>query len=427
MLSPNIKPSRLRLIGFSALALACSLTAWACGDNDNTTTAAPCDTVYAGLCDDQCSADFNCPDGLHCNDGFCFAECTPGGNECAPPSLCDAKGRCQGGGSDGGGGGGMFNPQGSGGASTSSGGNGGAGGDCGSVDVSFEPQTPTVVLLIDQSGSMSQGFGGQSRWNVVYDALMNPNNGVVKSLEGKVRFALALYTWASGSCPALVEVTPPALNNHSNIDAVYSQQLPLANTPTGDSIAAITPGLVAFNEPGPKLIILATDGDPDRCGAPDGHDNISKQLVVDKVTDAYNQNIETVIIAVGDQVSAHHQQDVANAGKGLPAPPNYPCTNPAMCAPTYEPTTKQALINAFTDIINGQRTCVFNLDGQVIPGKECEGTVTINGQEITCNGADGWKLNGVSEIEFVGAACDTIMNDANVMIAASFPCGSIVP
>jgi hypothetical protein len=305
----------------------------------------------------------------------------------------------------------------------------GTGGACGAVNVEFEPQIPTVLLLIDQSGSMTTTFNGQQRWDVVYDVLMDPAGGVVKSLEGVVRFGLALYSYGSGPvCPELVEVTPPALDNHATIDGVYAAEAPYSNTPTGDSITAVTPGMVAFAEPGPKVIVLATDGDPDRCEDPNGHDQISKDEATSAAQAAFMQGIETVIIAVGDEVAKVHQQDMANAGKGLVVPAPDPCdqvADPMNCAKTYEPATKQEMIDAFNEIILGTRTCIFTLDGAVIPGKECLGMVTVNMQSIGCNDPDGWKLNSPTEIEFVGAACDTIMNDPNVDIQASFPCDAV--
>ncbi len=274
---------------------------------------------------------------------------------------------------------------------------------------------------------MVEPFGNDTRWNVVYDALMDPVAGVLKPLEAKVRFGMVLYTYDLGpTCPNLVQVTPPALDNHAAIDAVYSQEAPINNTPTGDSIAAVWPELAAFTEPGPKLILLATDGDPDRCEDPDGHDDISKAEVITAVTAAHAAGIETVIVAVGDQVSDLHQQDVANAGAGLPVPAAVPCDDPAVCAPTYEPADKQALIDALNDIIEGKRTCVFTLNGSVIPGKECSGTVTLNGMLLPCGDPNGWQLNSPTEIEFLGTACDTILNDPAVQIEASFPCDAVV-
>ena len=423
-------PSRRRFALAAALLSASILAAASCGDANNGSTlpssTSPCEGELKGLCGGSCTADDDCASGTYCAaDGTCYADCTPDGGQCASGQTCSDRGRCQAGG-DGGG----FSLTGSGGGNGGSG-NSGQGGNCGELELDFEPQIPTVVLLIDQSGSMTQNFNGQQRWDVVYDALMDPATGVVKALENQARFGLALYTYTSGpTCPELVEFKPPALMSHAAIDMIYANEVPEANTPTGDSLAAITPELVAFNEPGPKIIILATDGDPDRCEDPDGHDQVSMDEATDAAMNAFSQGIQTFIIAVGDQVSEQHQQDMANAGQGLvvPAPSANcdPVMSPNTCARRYNPQNKQELIDDMTDIILGQRTCVFTLDGAVIPGKECDGEVQINGVVIPCNDPDGWQLNSSSEIEFVGAACDTIMNEPQVDITASFPCDSIV-
>lgn len=390
----------------------------------------PCSTAYQGLCGGTCDSDADCGAGIYCgSEGVCTADCASS-VPCEDGFVCSNKGRCEPGGTGGTGGTGSSTLAGptTGGAGPSNGGSG-TGGNCGNVAIEFAPQIPTVVLLIDQSGSMTENFQGEDRWDVVYDVLMDPAAGVVKSLESTVRFGLALYSWGgSGMCPEIVEVTPPALNNHATIDAVYAAADPYNNTPTGESVTAITPGLVAFAEPGPKLILLATDGDPDRCDDPNGHDQISKDLATSAVQATFLQGIETAILAVGNDVSDQHQQDMANAGKGLPVPATFPCdpvADPANCAPTYEPSTKQGMIDAFNEIILGQRTCVFTLDGAVIPGKECLGTVLLDGNPLPCNDPDGWQLNTPTEIEFVGAACDQILTDPNVTISASFPCDAI--
>ena len=81
------------------------------------------------------------------------------------------------------------------------GGTGGSGGPfegdgCVNFNVGFEGRTPTVMLLVDQSGSMNDKFpaGSQtSRWSVLYNALMDPTTGAVKAMEGSVRMGLAMY------------------------------------------------------------------------------------------------------------------------------------------------------------------------------------------------------------------------------------------
>ena len=424
--SPNVLKATLLLVaGLACVALSAGSCTGGLGGSV-IQSQSPCDGALADKCGGDCSSNADCPAGTYCGiDGRCGADCVAGDDHCADDLICDATGRCV----DPNGGIGGLNLSGSGGAGV--GGGTAQGGNCGDVLVEFEPEVPTVVLLIDQSGSMTADFNGQGqRWDVVYDALMNPVDGVVTQLQDIVRFGLALYTYNSGaqSCPEVVEVKPPALMLATAIDAIYAAEVPEANTPTGDSIDAIVPELAALAEPGPKLILLATDGDPDRCEDPNAHDQGSMDEATTAAQNAYAQQISTVIVAVGDQVSDQHQQDMANAGAGLPVPADPSCLSapaPMICAPTYEPTTKQQLIDALTDIILGQRTCVFALNGSVIAGKECEGVVKVNDAVIGCNDPDGWQLNTPTEIEFVGAACDTILTDPDVIVEAEFPCDAI--
>lgn len=336
-------------------------------------------------------------------------------------SSCNTRGRCVVATGEGGGGINPTTATGSGTTPTT-----GAGG-CADIKVDFTRQTPTVVLLVDRSGSMTQNFDGQPRWDVVEQVLMDPNVGAVKSLQADVRFGLVFYTGQTGgTCPQLTEVMPPALNAYDKINAVYGPANPGSNTPTGESINKVVTTLVAVTDPGPKLILLATDGDPDSCADPDANDPVAtKNLSTDAVTAAFKQNIETVIISVGADVAKQHQQDMANAGKGLPLIPLAQCT-PTTCATAFAPANKQALIDAFKTIINGKRTCVFALNGKVTAGKQCDGTVLLNGAPSKCDDPNGWRLNNPSELEFVGDACKAILDNPATTVSATFPCGAVV-
>ena len=187
-----------------------------------------------------------------CEGAACNAECVEDA-ECADGFFCNASGACEQ----------RFN---------AGNGSSGSGGDppdvCADVQVTFDPVTPNVVLLIDQSGSMSASYPGGNRWDVLYDALMNPADGVVKTLEQDVRFGLALYTSFNGNeggaeCPVLTEVTlSMGDGTHASIDAVYSQADPEDETPTGESLAMVADALAAQQMDGPRIVILATDGEP---------------------------------------------------------------------------------------------------------------------------------------------------------------------
>lgn len=285
----------------------------------------------------------------------------------------------------------------------------GEGGSCADITIEFEPVIPTVLLLIDQSGSMSEDFGNDSRWDALYDTLMDTNGGVVTTLQGNVRFGLALYT-GGNSCPTIRDV-PLALDNRDAIDAVYAPEGPDGDTPTGDSIQAVLPGVVAFAEPGPKYIVLCTDGEPDTCEDGDA-DGRPESLAAAQAT--FAAGIGMFVISVGSDVGEDHLQDMANAGAGLPV-------GGAENAQFWQALDAAGLADAFDTIINGVRSCILTVNGEIDPAKACEGVVTIDGVEIPCNDPNGWVLNSPTEIELQGEACETIQNGDHV-VEATFPC-----
>jgi hypothetical protein len=291
---------------------------------------------------------------------------------------------------------------------------------CADVTASFEAQIPTVMLLLDQSGSMTAHFDGTNRWNAMYDALMHIDEGVIPTLAGDVRFGLALYTSYNGgeSCPVLTEVAP-MMENYDAIDAVFASASPQDDTPTGEAIEALVPLLDAVEAPGKKLILLATDGEPDSCEIPDPQ--MGQARAIAGAQYAYDAGIEVVVLAVGSQLSEGHQQDMANAGAGLPVPAN--CGE---CAEYYRPDSTMSLVDDFNTIINGARSCTFSLDGEVVTEHAGDGTVTLNGEELGYGDPDGWRLVSPTEIEVTGKACDEIMDGGNDNVEGTFPCYAFI-
>jgi hypothetical protein len=377
-----------------------------CDDGGET----PCDTL-GDACEQDCVDIGECPDGTHCADyGKCFAECLPGDDRCGEGFHCDERGRCKPGEGGDGGGTTSFNM---------GGGNPNGGGiSCANVTITFEPQIPTVILLIDQSGSMTEDFGGGNRWDVLYDTLMDDNDGIVKQLEDEVRFGLALYTGdGGGNCPQLTEVSI-AMGNHAAIDAVYGPAGPEGETPTGDSIDAILPTILAINEPGQKAIVLATDGEPDTCEQPNPQNGQAEAIAAAQA--AWGADVALYIIAVGNDVSETHQQDMANAGLGLPL-------DGSMGNAQYYPANDQsALQSAFEEIINGVRSCILDVSGSIDPEKADQGTVTLDGEVLVYGDPNGWQLNSPTEIELVGAACEAIQ-EGDHTISGVFPCDAAIP
>lgn len=399
----------------------------------------------------NCTSDKACSDGLKCSElGHCATPCEPGTTDsCKGSKDCRDDGTC---------------PTdkdivigGIGGASNGSGGEG-AGGDksCIDVDVGFTPQIPTVLLLIDRSGSMNaNGFGdavdaavadgtytlgdcpedNDWRWNVVRDVLMNPTKGIVKPLEDKVRFGMSLYSSENGqitagaidpskACPVLIEV-PIALNNHGAMLDQFKCSDIKDDTPTGESLQAAAETLKAFKEPGPKVIVLATDGEPDNCECPDFGNNMPakcrepgvpamiKDQVVAITKAIHDDDITVHIINVSTPSEAalqQHLSDVADAGGGKV----YPGFSPG------------ELSTAFDEIINGVRPCTIDLTGEIADGKESTGVIKLDGDVLVLDDPDGWQVNSPSQIELLGEACETIKTGDHDL-SIKFPCESFDP
>jgi hypothetical protein len=306
-------------------------------------------------------------------------------------------------------------------------------GGCNDLDVGFEKVIPTVMLVVDQSGSMTAPFPGGTRWSVVHDALIS----VATSLQTDVRFGLTLFTSPKNAvgqglkCPMLTKV-PIALLNAAAIKKVYDPAAPLSqgplspqgsgDTPTGESIEAITVDLDVFPDPGPKFLILATDGDPDTCADYDpGTESglaAARKLSIDAVTAAYLKKVGTFVIGVSDDVHEFHLQDLANAGAGLPV-------GGAELAKYYHPTNSAEMAAALQGIIGNVRTCVFTLGKTVNLTNASNGTVVLDGKTLEYGDPNGWKMNSPTQLEVTGSACKQIQMDAKA-VKISFPCDAII-
>jgi hypothetical protein len=206
-----------------------------------------------------------------------------------------------------------------------------------------------------------------------------------------------------------------ALNNFNAIACVYRDADMIEDTPTGDSIDVIVNSLPASSPDAmnsPTAIILATDGEPDTCEKLDPQEGQAEAIAA--AERAFSMGIRTFIIAVGDEVSETHQQDMANAGLG-----RGPMDEQAQY---WTAEDDESLRDALREIVGGQLTCEVRLNGRVESGNACDGRVLLNDEPLTCGDANGWELVDPQTIRVVGSACDTLKTDPNVVLDVSFPC-----
>ncbi|MEM9190354.1 MAG: vWA domain-containing protein [Myxococcota bacterium] len=357
-------------------------------------------------CDQECDEQMPCASGFYCGpDGTCTADCAPGGaSTCLSGQFCRSDGRC------------IDRPEG--------GGDGQNDGLCANVMLDANPVTPTVILIVDQSGSMTAGFGGSNRWNALRDSLLDEPNGLIPSLQDQVRFGLALYSaragdndQVQGECPLITDV-PFALDNFAPINAVYGPADPIDETPTGDAIDAVLDSILNRPDrgPDPVIFILATDGEPDRCEEPNPQRGQDEAIAATER--AFNSGIRTFIISVGEGVvSERHLQDMANAGLGRgPADPD---------ADFFVAGDDNGLRTALTDIVGGVLSCEVVLEGTIDTAQACTGEVILNGRVLPCDDPNGWQASSERRIEILGDAC-TELQAGRATLEASFPCNAII-
>lgn len=452
-------------------------------------------------CGKSCESTRDCVEGLFCDDDFgtCQAECVAGEEESddCGGRACNDDGKCVGSGSGGSGGGGINIGQG---GENSGTGNTGNNPECIDLQVDFEPQIPNVVLLIDRSGSMNDenGFGAAVnteitagtyapwgcpqntsnppdhpnqqnanwRWNVVRNVLFNPDAGVVKPLEEQVRFGLGLYDSNSGfgtsgnnTCPRLRPVSGGStfaadfeigFGRHEEMLAAMACNDIGGDTPTRESLTALATLLDAADLDGPKVIVLATDGEPDNCTCPNwtGSGGCDFPGSGSGSTPSDNTQVERGGVTMTRRLA--EQYDVVQEAKRIhddlgitvhvidvSRPPENDPNTPKLREHLTEVATAGGgdifdglnpsnLTAAFQTIIDGVRSCAIDLDGEIAPGKESTGTVTLNGEKLKLNDPNGWRVNTPTQIELRGEACETIKSGAQAL-DISFPCGSFLP
>lgn len=285
---------------------------------------------------------------------------------------------------------------------------------------------PQVILLLDGSSSMREGYGDTTKWAAMRQALVNPNNGVVKTMESLIEFALVIYAGeysnSGGECPVPGDVVPHAINNYNAIEAALPAESPGRRTPTGEALDAVCRALPGINDEGnrPQYVILATDGEPNSCEGGGFQGSPAYQSVIDAANRCCENGVTLYVVSLASvtpEFQAHLQQ-LANIG---------------MCqqggsAPVYSPQSPQQLSDDIGHLVGGALNCDVLINGTIVEGKECEGSdVRLGDQVLKCNDSNGWILAEPNLIRLQGQACEDFKNDPTKAVTATFPCEVLIP
>jgi hypothetical protein len=125
------------------------------------------------------------------------------------------------------------------------------------------------------------------------------------------------------------------------------------------------------------------------------------------------------VVSVGQAASAAHLQEMANIGANQ--------DRATGTAEVYYPENKEALAATLETLIGAELSCDLSLEGKGIKlDHACSGTVIVGGQELECNGPDGFELVDEKTLRLNGATCEMYKSSVDTLVDATFPCEAIV-
>ncbi len=303
-----------------------------------------------------------------------------------------------------------------------------AGYDAGPPDAACEPRNlplvpavPTVMFVIDRSGSMTENLDGRSdagpsRWTVLETSLRS----VLPPLDQRIAMGALMYPVAGATCavPASVDLSP-ALGNTSRMLALFSTQ-PIGGTPTAEAAAAAARHLATLRTAsGARALVVTTDGAPNCNPALDARTcvctgsnpgpvcNPQANCLDDVRTIAQLRNLfvdsklPTYVVGLGSGLSRFVTTLNAMAAAG-----GVPRTDAGTLY--YSASSQAELTDAFSRITAQLTRCTFLANGL---GPNETFKVLVNGVEVP-RGPSGWEwldqANG--ELSLQGQACDTVAN-----------------
>ncbi len=173
------------------------------------------------------------------------------------------------------------------------------GSSCGSTQVNAGSVSPSMIIALDRSCSMTSKIGTRTKWEIAVEAV----NRLTTTYKGKVRFGLTMFAdtvmpnCAQGAIPIPIgDNNEMAIQDRLNkaLDAgeiEYPKGPCVTNIDTGIQQAATDPGL---NDPGHRgFMLLITDGAQSGCNA--GGGNTGTELAIDTLRK--QKGVNTFVVA----------------------------------------------------------------------------------------------------------------------------------
>lgn len=322
------------------------------------------------------------------------------------------------------------------------GGGGGAGGavPCMTGMLTMTRADPTVMFVIDRSGSMQDHLGktnGQeSRWAILTNALST----TLPPVDQTMGIGALLYPAATlhgGGLSCTVPIVPdlmPATGHVAALIDVMQSSTPGGGTPTADAIDLAAVSLTSVHAATTaRALVLATDGGPNcnddldastcTCVVAAKGCNQSRMCLddtrtVSRIAHYHDQGLPTYVIGIQDPGDTQFT-DVLNAMADAGGRPNV-----GGAQDYYVASSGAELSAALTAIRDQVGLCTYLLTS--VPDSGGSMTVRLGDAVIPFDptGMNGWmwgnKDNG--EVVLVGAACETATAMASVTLVADVQC-----
>jgi hypothetical protein len=322
-------------------------------------------------------------------------------------------------------------------------------GVCEVVHLTADLQTPDMMIVLDRSGSMTEG----GRWQPSVSAVRR----ITMELQSRIRFGLALFPdpavkdatgvltgltdcfaaadpqkcldeltamTATGVCAPGAVVVPIGDSNAMAIGKALDSTQPTGGTPTSATLERLV--TTYANEPaGPdsigvhaKYVLLVTDGQP-TCPAGQGQETTQPDI------DASNKAIEALLAkdvrtyVIGYDTTGAGNEKLASVLDGF-------ATRGGTGDTMHRPVENEASLVMELQKITGQIVgCSFTLDKA--PSRADFVRVTLDGRQVNLGEANGWRMEGDRTVELTGAACDTFRSGGSHLLDAEVQCSVVGP
>jgi hypothetical protein len=296
----------------------------------------------------------------------------------------------------------------------------------GCVDIArrYSSTPPTVILLIDQSASMNSSFGASTRWDVLRQSIIEPNDGLLAWLDQNANIGLTLYTSLDGfsggrECP-LLDGVDVRLGDAETIRGFYAsaEPMPGGDTPTADAIDASVATLLALRTGPARYVLLLTDGVPDTCAEPDPQNGFEQ--AVGAVERAYREGVVVFTVGVSPAIARRGLQRMANASAGKPLDLVFG-TDADAVEPLYASTEPRELAAQLKGVIGDVRSCTIELGKRIGDARTLDGRVVLDGAPLVHDDANGWSFVDDDTIRVHGNACNRVLGNGQIL-EVRFPC-----